>query len=123
MALALEAADYEVLAYSDWLAVTAACGRPPMDAFVREFPIGLVLPSGVRKYRADFYRCSSRLVVELKGMAHVAGHKKLRKDTEREGLLVAAGLRVLPVDPDDIEAAVQLVRAALSAPTGPGGAG
>jgi very-short-patch-repair endonuclease len=85
---------------------------PDTTVFVRYFPVGRML-SPPRKYVADFYAPALELAVEADGGAHAAGKRKMERDRERRGLLTAAGIRVLPVDPKDIQGALDLIRSAL----------
>lgn len=117
LALLLDGAGFPVLTFPQWLAKRVANPWPTADLCVREFPVGLLLDPP-RQYRADFFLPSRRLAIECKGRAHVAGAARLKRDNEREGLLVAAGLRVLPIDPDQVTKdegmeALRLVKAAL----------
>lgn len=70
-----------------------------------------------RRYRADIGYRSPRLLVEVCGMAHAAGRRRVRYDIERTGEAAALGWRVLTVTPEQVKSgrAVELVRLALTA--------
>jgi hypothetical protein len=108
LAAQLTAAGHEVIDYRTWL--WRALDGTRYEGWVREFPVGIML-APTRRYRADLFCPSRRLIVECKGAAHIAGRAKLRQDNEREGLLVAAGLRVLPINPGDTNALALIARA------------
>ena len=110
---ALEASGELVDTFPPWLASVVREGA--VDGWwVREFPIGLTL-NPPRKFRSDFALPCKRLAVEIDGGAHAAGRKKQKTDTERRGLIVAAGWRVLTVTPAQVKdgTALSLVRQAI----------
>lgn len=114
LAAALVAAGHEVIDFRTWL--WRALDGTPYAGFVREFNVGALLAEP-RRFHCDVFHPASRLVVEVVGAAHIAGRAKLRKDNERTGLLTAAGLRVLPVNPEQAVdgSAVDLVVRAIGA--------
>ena len=100
------AGPFVVMPFAAWIKA------PDIDAFVRQFPVGMLL-NPTRRYVADFYCHRRSLAVEADGGAHAAGKRKMERDRERRGLLTAAGIRVLPVDPKNIPGALDLIRSAL----------
>lgn len=107
---ALRADGQEVIDYRAWL--WRALDGTRYEGWVTQFNVGALLATP-RRFYCDLFLPSRRLIVESVGAAHIAGRAKLRRDTERTGLLVAAGLRVLPVNAGEIESAVAIVRAAV----------
>lgn len=83
--------------------------------FRREVPWGLALEPE-RGFRFDVAFLYHRLGVEIKGLAHAAGRKKVKADVEREGLAVSLGWRVLPLTPEQVRdgSAVALIARALN---------
>ena len=93
---------------------------PTCDCFRRAVPWGLAL-NPERGFTADVAFLGPRLLVEVKGLSHAAGRKKVRADVEREGLAVSLGWRVLPLTPESVRdgSAIALIARALTpAPVG-----
>ena len=80
-------------------------------SFKRQVPL-------LGRFIVDLYASKARLVVEVDGSAHDA---RVRQDAVRDRALRRGGYHVLRVSADlvmrDVEAAVELVRAAVEAPS------
>ena len=122
-----EAALYRMLADLGFCDL-GALSREDADLYlagavwVRQYPWGAYLDPP-RLFAADAGFPVDRVLIESHGMAHAAGCGKVKKDIERQGLAAANGWRVLTLSPGSIMdgSAVDLIRAALTAPRRDGG--
>lgn len=112
---ALLAAQLAAAGYCDTTFTEASPAFLPVTYFRRAVPWGLAL-NPERGFTADVAFLGSRLLCEIKGLAHAAGRSKVRADVEREGLAVSLGWTVLPLTPESVRdgSAVALIAKALN---------